>query len=393
MNRPFQPRPRRRPSDSSRRCFASLCLLALLPLAVAACHEMPMTGRQQLLLIPEEQEVLLGQRAYEKILSEQPLSRHPQYRQLVERVGRRIAAAAGRPDFDWEFHVLAGQQQNAFALPGGKVAIYEGMMPICANEAGLAVVLSHEIAHVLARHGAERMSQKSVVRGVGGLIDKVTREQEVPDQEKIVQVYGAASHLGVILPYSRKHETEADSIGLTLMARAGYDPREAPEFWERFAAASSGRPPEFLSTHPSDTHRARHLAGLLAKASTYYEHAETQFGLGEAIPHLPSSARMAARPTIDPQVQPAAVHAAASEATPASLIPAAHASVPAHESGVKPVPTGRRTGGNADPAADDESEEWELPRRTGTEPSLAPSTSEVESDGWVPTGRKVTRPQ
>ncbi|MFG0332263.1 MAG: M48 family peptidase, partial [Maioricimonas sp. JB049] len=119
MNRPSQPRPRRRPSCLSRRCVASRCLLVLLPLAVTACHEMPMTGRHQLLLIPEEQEVLLGQQAYEKILAEQPLSQHPQYRQMVERVGRRIADAANRPDVDWEFRVLAGNRQNAFALPGG----------------------------------------------------------------------------------------------------------------------------------------------------------------------------------------------------------------------------------------------------------------------------------
>ncbi|MFG0296507.1 MAG: M48 family metalloprotease [Maioricimonas sp. JB045] len=359
-----------------------------------------MTGRHQLLLIPEEQEVLLGQRAYEKILSEQPLSQHPQYRQIVKRVGRRIAAVAGRPEFDWEFRVLAGNKQNAFALPGGKVAIYEGMMPVCANEAGLAVVLSHEIAHVLARHGAERMSQKSVVSGVGGLIDKVTREQEVPDQEKIVQVYGAASHLGVILPYSRKHETEADSIVLTLMARAGYDPREAPAFWERFAAASGGKPPEFLSTHPSDQRRAEHLAGLLDRALTYYEHADDRIGLGETIPQLPPTSRIAARPVADPAVRPAAARSAspgsASNQVQQAFVPPRTTRTPVatpSSGGQKPASAATPGDHISAPITGDAADEWELPRRskTGSHLDVTPTTS--EPDGWVPTGSKASEPQ
>ncbi|MFG0334377.1 MAG: M48 family metallopeptidase, partial [Maioricimonas sp. JB049] len=255
-------------------------------------------------------------------------------------------------------------------------AIYEGLLPICANEAGLAVVLSHEIAHVLARHGAERMSQKAVVRGVGGVLDTVTREQEVPDQEKIFQIYGVASHLGVILPYSRKHEMEADSIGLTLMARAGYDPREAPRFWERFAAASGGQSPEFLSTHPSDSRRRDHLNGLLNRAMTYYEHAESRSGLGAVIPELPQSARVAARAQAVPQVQAAADHVAPIGPTSAVPAPAADASTPLRPSDTDAPTTGEDSDG-----------EWELPRRTNAEPQAKPPTRKTRPDGWVPTGR------
>jgi predicted Zn-dependent protease len=260
-------------------------LIAGLGLAVLlvclGCRSTPGTGRKQLLLVPESHEVSLGATAFEETLAESPPSTHAPWVEMVQRVGNRIAAVAGRPDYEWDFRVVASAQQNAFCLPGGKVVVYEGILPLCVNEAGLAVVMSHEIAHALARHGGERMSQGYVVNGVGTLISYVTQDRAEATRERLLQAYGVASKYGYILPYSRKHESEADRIGLVLMARAGYDPREAPRFWQRFAAAQQGASvPEFFSTHPADQRRAETLQALLAEAVPLYEAAPEKFGLG-----------------------------------------------------------------------------------------------------------------
>jgi Zn-dependent protease with chaperone function len=243
------------------------------------------SGRKQLVLIPESQEITLGVQAYQQVLAEEPLSQDPALVALVERVGQRIAAAAGKPEYDWEFKVIAKDVRNAFALPGGKVAVYEGILPICQDEAGLAVVMSHEVAHALARHGGERLSQQGVVSGVGGVIQAVgQRKASEANRQKLMEVYGVATKYGVILPYSRKHESEADAIGLILMAKAGYDPGAAPEFWERFSASSGSKPPEWLSTHPADARRAADLRAMLPEAMKYYNLASRQYGLGDVIP-------------------------------------------------------------------------------------------------------------
>ncbi len=200
---------------------AAVCMLV----AISACRTAPVSGRKQLVLIPEAQEVALGTEAYRELLASEPISTDQASTELVRRVGQRIAAVAGRPDYDWEFHLLAGPAQNAFALPGGKVAVYEGILPVCQSEAGLAVVMSHEIAHAIARHGGERMSHETAVNGVRGVLDAVTRDHVTQaDHERLMTVYGATAKYGAILPYSRKHESEADSIGLMLMARAGTIP-------------------------------------------------------------------------------------------------------------------------------------------------------------------------
>lgn len=248
------------------------------------CRTTPVTGRKQLLLIPEQQEIALGLDAYNEIVAAEPVSKQERLVELVNRVGIRIAAVAGRPDYQWEFRVIESGQQNAFALPGGKVAIYEGILPICQNEAGLAVVMSHEIAHALARHGGERMSQSAVSSGIERAIAIATRDKADHDRQLLLAAYGAASKYGIMLPYSREHESEADRIGLMLMAQAGYDPREAPEFWRRFGASTQGeKPAEFLSTHPSDERRAAELQALLPQALTYYEQAAVKYGFGETI--------------------------------------------------------------------------------------------------------------
>ena len=253
--------------------------------ACCGCRSVPMTDRRQLLLSTEGSEAQLGLTSFQSILKEEAESKNAHFKELVDRVGQRIAKVSGRDDFQWEFRTLASDQQNAFCLPGGKVAVYEGIMPVCQTEAGLAVVMSHEIGHALARHGGERMSQSMVVNGGKQAIALVTRNQEAKRQELIAQAYGLGSQYGVMLPFSRKHELEADEIGLMLMSKAGYDPSEAPTFWTRFGASNSSQQPmEYASTHPSNEHRATALAAKMDDANELYLAASDKIGKGEAIP-------------------------------------------------------------------------------------------------------------
>lgn len=282
---------------SVRRCAVALCLTAGVLtglLAVSGCQNAPLTGRRQFLAVPQQEEIRLGEDAWREVLAKEQLSSDPAALQLVEKVGRRLAAVSGQPDYRWEFRLVSSDQQNAFCLPGGKVAIYEGILPICENEAGLAVVMSHEIAHALARHGNERMSQQGAVKLGGGMLERVSKDAAAEKQTRWQNAYGVASQYGVLLPYSRTHESEADSIGLMLMAKAGYDPEEAPRFWERFARVSGPKPPEFLSTHPCDAHRASDLKTLLPQALALYRAAPDKIGVGVAI-GTPSTARDSSR--------------------------------------------------------------------------------------------------
>ena len=279
--------------------LGQLALSVLVVVSLDGCASAPMTDRRQLLLVPETQELALGDSSFAELTSSQPASTNDQYIEMVNRVGQRLAAVAQRPDYDWEFHVIASPEQNAFCLPGGKVAVYEGILPICQSEAGLAVVMSHELAHALARHGGERMSQSYAVDAFGRVISHLNQTHQVVSQDQLNRAYGVASEYGFVLPYSREHESEADHIGLMLMAKAGYDPREAPKFWERFAQLNAGRQPvEFLSTHPSDQRRSADLLALLPEATAIYHSTDDQFGLGEMI-------RLSAKPADSPQPQPA----------------------------------------------------------------------------------------
>lgn len=250
------------------------------------CHTAPLTNRRQLLLVGRDREVSLGAEAYDQTLQETPLSTNQAAAEMVRRVGQRIAAVSGRKDFDWRFELLQSPQQNAFCLPGGKVAIFEGILPACQSEGGLAVVMSHEIAHAIARHGSERMTHSMVSDTVKQGVDAIVKAKAPDRRELVLAAYGAASQYGVILPYSRKHESEADEIGVLLMADAGYDPSEAPRFWTRFGGNGGGAAatPEFLSTHPSDERRSSDLQKLLPAANQRYAAAGQQFGLGDPLP-------------------------------------------------------------------------------------------------------------
>jgi predicted Zn-dependent protease len=272
-----------RPRTASIMLAFGLCFVGIL-VVISGCQTVPGTGRRQLLTISEAEENRMGLTAYKDVLEKEPLTENTRYKELVERVGQRIAAVANRPDFDWEFSVIESDTQNAFCLPGGKVAVYTGMLPVCQTEAGLAVVMSHEVAHAIARHGGERMSHKMVQNlGQSGLA-RLTKGQSEGKQQIFLAAYGGLAEYGAILPYSRKHELEADEIGIMLMAEAGYDPSAAPEFWERFAEIKgAGGPMEFMSTHPSDARRSATLREKLPQAMQVYQAAPEKFELGEAI--------------------------------------------------------------------------------------------------------------
>lgn len=262
--------------------LAWIVALAVVTL-LSGCRSAPITGRKQLMAMPEQHEMSLGDTTYREILAQHPMSTDQAAIQMVSRVGQRIAAVAEEPDYKWEFRVIAADDQNAFCLPGGKVGVYEGLLPLCRNEAELAVVIAHEVAHALARHGGERMSHEYAVNFAGNVVKYFSKSREEATQQRIHQAYGVASKYGVILPYSRTHESEADSIGLTLMAKAGYDPSVAPGFWERFANSAGPKPPEFFSTHPSDLKRAEQLREQLADAQILYDQSPTKHGLGEPL--------------------------------------------------------------------------------------------------------------
>ena len=237
------------------------------------------------MLMPEGKEVSLGLQAYQETISSETPSANSTWSNQVRQIGDRIAAVSGRTDFEWEFNLIASETMNAFCLPGGKVAVYEGILPICQDEGGLAVVMSHEIAHALARHGGERMSQNMAIGGAKMVIEKMAGAYVPEKKELLMQAYGVGTQYGVLLPYSRRQESEADHIGLKLMAQAGYDPTVAPAFWNRFGDVKSegGQQAEFLSTHPSDDRRAADLLKLMDEAMAIYQQSEVKYGSGASL--------------------------------------------------------------------------------------------------------------
>jgi predicted Zn-dependent protease len=259
------------------RCsLRTLFSAAAVALLLVGCATAPETGRKQLLLVSPADEARLGIQAFQKLKQDEPVVSSGPEAELVRKVGGRIARVAKLPHAQWEFVLFDDESPNAFALPGGKVGIYTGILPITKNEAGLATVVSHEVAHAVARHGAERMSQGLAVQIGGALLGAAIGTEATATKDMVMQAYGLGAQLGVMLPYSRTHELEADELGLLYMARAGYDPAEAIAFWKRFAAynAKQGRgAPEFLSTHPLDARRIAELERLLPRAQAEYRRA------------------------------------------------------------------------------------------------------------------------
>ena len=246
-------------------------LLLCAALVGFSCQAVEYTGRSQVNLVSEGDEKKLGVDAYDDILKKTPLSKNQAWQAQLKRVGQRISAAAAKPEYEWAFNVLAGKDVNAFCLPGGKVAFWEGIMPVAQDDAGVAVVMGHEVAHALERHGAERMSQSMGAQIVGQVLGAGVGMVNPAYTEAFSQAYGLGVNVAVILPWGRAQESEADQIGLILMAKAGYDPSAAVGFWERMAKVKQGgSPPEFLSTHPSDDTRIAQIKQWLPEAMKYY---------------------------------------------------------------------------------------------------------------------------
>jgi predicted Zn-dependent protease len=258
------------------------------------CATAPYTGRSQVILVSEGQEMALGDDAYRHILRDSVVTRDSATERIVRKVGERIARAADKPEYKWEFSVINDPEMvNAFAVPGGKVAVYTGIFAAAKDEAGLAVVLGHEVAHALLRHPAERMSQGLLLQVVGaGLGVALSKNPAVANQ--VLQAYGIGAGVGVMLPFGRAQETEADRVGLILMAKAGYDPRVALELWERMEKKDGGRqaPPEYLSTHPGYETRVQNLRSFMPEALSYYRPSSARI---ELLPRAESLDTVAAK--------------------------------------------------------------------------------------------------
>jgi len=261
--------------------FSFIVSVALAVGLLSGCTTVQETGRSQLMLVSPAQEAQMGLAAFTQIKKEEKVSTDPQVNARIQRIGKRIATSVGRevPNAQWEFVVFDSPNVNAFALPGGKVGIYTGLIKIAASDDEIATVMGHEIAHVTSRHGAERTSQNYAIAGVG-LLAAVGMEVKDVDPAKrnmALAAYGIGSQVGLALPYSRLHETEADSVGLRFAAGAGYDPRAGASFWKKMSAQGGAKPPEFLSTHPSDATRIANLEKLAPQYRGLYEQSKARY--------------------------------------------------------------------------------------------------------------------
>jgi len=250
-------------------------------LIFSQCSTVPLTGRRQLAILPESEMISMGLTSYQEFLKENKVSADQKLSSMVSSTGTRLSDAVTRylsenglqnrlDGYQWVYTLVDSDVPNAFCLPGGKVVVYSGILPFTSDETGLAVVISHEIAHAVARHGNERMSQQLLVQMGGIALSEAIKTK--PDETKAIYgtVYGMGAQLGVILPYSREHEYEADRLGIIFMAMAGYDPSAAVAFWDRMSKIGGEKPPEFMSTHPSDARRVAAIREALPEAMKYY---------------------------------------------------------------------------------------------------------------------------
>ncbi len=247
-----------------------------------ACSTVPVTGRKSLNILPDSELLTMSLQQYDDTHKKSKLSSDPAKVQMVKRVGERIARAtedffrqngmeAEIKNYNWEFNLIEDDKTaNAWCMPGGKVAVYTGILPITQEDTGLAVVMGHEISHAIAKHGNERMSQQMVAQGLATGLSTALSTNSGPTSQIFATVFGVGAQYGVLLPYSRLQESEADHIGLILMAKAGYDPRQAVPFWERMNKSGGSRPPEFLSTHPAPETRIKQIESEIPEAMKYY---------------------------------------------------------------------------------------------------------------------------
>lgn len=251
-------------------------IVLLLGAMVVACSTNPFTGKQTLALVPNSQILPMAFQQYSEFLTENKVVKNTSEAKMVHNVGQKIASAAERyltangyagylTEYRWEYNLVQSPEVNAWCMPGGKIVVYSGILPITKDEAGLAAVMGHEVAHALANHGQQRMSA-SQLQELGAVAGNMALAGNAKNQQIFNSAYGMGSNLGVMLPFSRSHETEADHIGLILMAIAGYEPAAAAELWERMQAQEQGAPPEILSTHPASSTRIQNLRAWAPEA-------------------------------------------------------------------------------------------------------------------------------
>lgn len=278
--------PRKRPATGQKlrtvTHLRQVSAIALLSLVTLYCSSVPLTGRKQLVLIPESQMTATAAQQYGEFMKDHRVIREEDQARMVASVGAALKKALSdyyiknnlsdpTGGYTWEFNVVESAEVNAWAMPGGKVVMYTGILPLCKTEAGIAVVMGHEIAHVAARHGNERLSQALLVQMGGVALSAALKSKPEQTQKLWLAAFGMGAQVGMLLPYSRLHEKEADRLGMILMAMAGYDPNTAVDFWQRMSEMNkAARPPEFLSTHPSDATRIKLLKEQLPEALSYY---------------------------------------------------------------------------------------------------------------------------
>ena len=260
----------------------SLSIAVITVVLFQTCSSVPLTGRSQLNMIPSSEMLSMSYQQYDVFLKENKLSTNMAEVNMVKQVGGNIQQAVTRymadnnlssrlNGYNWEFNLVEDDQVNAWCMPGGKVVVYTGILPVTNDAGGLAVVMGHEIAHAIAEHGNERMSQQ-LLQQVGAVGLMVAMKDEPAETQALwLSVYGVGTTVGVLLPYSRTQESEADHLGLIFMSMAGYDPHEAPEFWKRMSTGGGAAPPEFLSTHPSYNTRIENITNWIPEALTYYK--------------------------------------------------------------------------------------------------------------------------
>lgn len=264
-----------------KRFLSIVAVFTAIGLLYQSCTTVPLTGRKQVNLLPESELISMGLTNYSEFLKENPPSADVSGSALVKEVGKNLAAAVNKyfadnniqsrlEGYKWEFNLVDNNEANAWCMPGGKVVVYKGILSLTADKNGLAVVISHEIAHAVARHGNERMSQQLIAQMGGIALSEALKTKPQETQNIFLSVYGLGSQVGILLPYSRQHELEADKLGLIFMAMAGYDPQSAVGFWERMSSHGGAKPPEFLSTHPSDATRISRIKAAIPEAMKYY---------------------------------------------------------------------------------------------------------------------------
>lgn len=255
--------------------LASICVLSL-----SSCVVLPDTGQKKFIVTSTAQEMQMGEEGYKEVISKSKLANKSPNYAVLQRVGSRIAKATGNTEFKWEYNLIESKELNAWCMPGGKIAVYTAILPYMKTEAGMAAVLGHEVAHATLRHAGQAMTQQYGTQ-LGVQLLAGTLFGNSPYHDFALAAMGAGATVGITLPHSREHETEADEVGLRYMAEAGYDPREALAFWERFAAATAGgAPPEFLSTHPGGQTRIDDLKRNMKAALKIYKQSKDQIGVG-----------------------------------------------------------------------------------------------------------------